>query len=1222
MDSHSHHGSCSTGEKKIDVQLGALQNSSAAQDSLPTRILAKSRNAPAESGHKSVYTVGMDVGSTTVKAVIVIAETDEIIWRDYQRHETKQPEKTLEFLQRMQDEVGIAPQNCRIFITGSGGGALANLIGAKFVQEVTAVSLAVEKLHPEVNSVIELGGQDAKIIVFKEDENTGRKKKIPSMNDKCAGGTGAVIDKINAKLKIPTEDLGNQGYTGVKLHPVAGKCGVFAETDINGLQKQGIPSDQLMASLFDAIVLQNLTVLTRGHTLRPHVLLLGGPNSFIRGMKEAWQQNIPKMWEERKVQLPEGAKPEELIKVPDNAQYFAAIGAIEFGKDEEPEVGTYMGTECLEDYILVGRQAEKVKSGSAGLSASDAELAEFKTQYTIPKFVGATFSTGQVVRGFIGIDGGSTSTKAVLLSESGEVLCKAYQLSNGNPIQDTIDMFAAIRGQVESQGARLEVLGVGTTGYAKDVLNDVLKADVALVETVAHTESALKFYKNPHVIVDVGGQDIKLIVLKDGRVKDFKLNTQCSAGNGYFLQGTAESLGYKVEQYADIAFSANTMPVFGYGCAVFMQSDIVNFQRQGWRGEEILAGLAAVLPKNIFLYVAGIPNLAKLGSRFILQGGTQKNLAAVKSEVDFIRSHFHGVDQEPEVIVHEHCGESGAIGAGVEALRLYKNGHRTSFIGPDAVQSIAYRTTRNENTRCYFCKNNCLRTFIDVSVGEMDKSSPLPVFKSKVPLQAGERRLIISTCEKGQVEDVNAMRGIKAGLDAVKTANPNFVDIAAREAWRSRNPQNVADLLPKSSWKAAAKKRIALMQARASHRVGMPRVLNMYLYAPMFSAYLESLGVQPENIIYSDFTTQEMYRTGAGRGAIDPCFPSKIGIPHVYNLIFQKHAKRPLNTIFFPMIDTLHQPLKNCNGSNACPTVTATPNAVKAAFTKESDIFRENGIQYLDPILNIHDLKLFGLQMFQTWGPILGLSEEENERAIQVAYKAFEDFDGDMRRRAREVLDTLERENRLGIVMLGRVYHHDPGLNHEIMEEFQKLGYPVFSQTYLPNDEDLLDRLFGEEVRSGAITHALDIRDVWKNAYSASTNQKIWAAKFTARHPNLVALEVSNFKCGHDAPIYNVIEGIIESSGTPYFAFKDLDENKPTGSIKIRVETIDYFLKRYREDLLKKVKAAKELEHQLVEYERSLRMSITKRSVDCDHAVISLTQLESEAHFSSASGDD
>jgi activator of 2-hydroxyglutaryl-CoA dehydratase len=187
--------------------------------------------------------IGLDVGSTTVKAVAIDAATDEMLWADYQRHETKQPEKTLEFLARLEADLQIAPANCRVFVTGSGGGNLAPHVGAKFVQEVTAVSLAVEKMHPEVNSVIELGGQDAKIIVFKADKETGRKKKIPSMNDKCAGGTGAVIDKINAKLRIPVDELGQQRYHGIKLHKVAGKCGVFAETDINGLQKEGTPSD-------------------------------------------------------------------------------------------------------------------------------------------------------------------------------------------------------------------------------------------------------------------------------------------------------------------------------------------------------------------------------------------------------------------------------------------------------------------------------------------------------------------------------------------------------------------------------------------------------------------------------------------------------------------------------------------------------------------------------------------------------------------------------------------------------------------------------------------------------------------------------------------------------------------------------------------------------------------------------------------------------------------
>src|SRR6202789_3992480 len=757
------------------------------------------------------FFVGLDVGSTTVKAIVVDAATDKTIWQDYQRHETRQPEKCLEFLRRMEADTGINPRNTRIFITGSGGGTIAEMVGAKFVQEVHAVSLAVEKLHPEVYSVIELGGQDAKIIVFKDDEETGRKKKIPSMNDKCAGGTGAVIDKINAKLKIPAAELANQAYHGIKLHKVAGKCGVFAETDINGLQKTGTPSNELMASLFEAIVLQNLSVLTRGHTLRPHVLLLGGPNGFIRGMREAWQTNIPRMWKERKVEIPEGVRPEDLIKVPENAQYFAALGSVEFGKDEDPVVGKYLGTDNLVYYIDYGRAEEKAISGGKGLVAEDAELVAFKSAYKKKKFIPAEFFPGQVVSGFIGIDGGSTSTKAVVLGKEGEILCKTYQLSNGNPIQDTIEMFEQLRKQIESKGATLDVLGVGTTGDRKDILRDVLNADVALVETVAHTESALKFYDDPHVIVDVGGQDIKIIILHKGRVKDFKLNTQCSAGNGYFLQSTAEGFGLNVKQYADLAFSAKSMPVFGYGCAVFMQSDIVNFQRQGWRAEEILAGLAAVLPKNVFLYVASIPNLAALGSRFVLQGGTQNNMAVVKAEVDFIRNSFRATGKQPEIIVHKNCGEWRASGAAQGRLRLWKNGQQTTFIGLEAVRKIEYRTTRNEETRCHFCKNDCLRTFIDIRTGPKDDKSFIPIQKvTKVPLMHGEQRLIIATCEKGLVEDVNDMKGIKAGIDEIKDKYPNFVVFAGDEVFRPVNAKSVADAVPVSTfWKKADKERVA-----------------------------------------------------------------------------------------------------------------------------------------------------------------------------------------------------------------------------------------------------------------------------------------------------------------------------------------------------------------------------------------------------------------------------
>ncbi len=1130
--------------------------------------------------------VGLDVGSTTVKSVVVNLTNQEIVWSDYQRHDTKQPEKCLEFLKRMEADTGIKTGETRVFITGSGGGGVAPHIGAKFVQEVNAVSLAVEHLYPECGSVVELGGQDAKIIIFKEDPETGRKKKIPSMNDKCAGGTGAVIDKINAKLRIPAEDLCKMGYYDLKLHPVAGKCGVFAETDINGLQKSGVPPNELMASLFEAIIQQNLAVLTRGNTLRPVVLLLGGPNTYIVGMRDCWQHNIPKVWEERNFPLPEGKDPKELIRVPENAQYFAALGCVRYGIDEDEGIGIYQGCEKLEWYINVGRLEEKKKGGSAGLYKTQDELNEFKERYQPKKFVPCTFQRGEHVKAFMGIDGGSTSTKAVLVNDQGEVMVKCYQLSKGNPLEDTMEMFANLRKQVEDQGATLELLGVGSTGYAKDILRDVLNADVAIVETVAHTEAALHFYPKADVICDVGGQDIKLIILQDGRVKDFKLNTQCSAGNGYFLQSTCVGFGHDVKQYADLAFAAKAMPMFGYGCAVFMQSDIVDFQRQGWKPEEIMAGLANVLPKNIWLYVSQIPNLASLGDTFVLQGGTQHNLAAVKSQVDFIESRFKDKGQKPNVIVHEHCGESGAIGAALEVRRLYARGMRTKFIGFDAVANITYVTHRSEDTRCYFCKNKCLRTFIDVQITGADESWK----KSKIPIAKDVKRLIVgNSCEKGLVEDVNDMREIKKGLDAMKKDNPNMAEVGARTVFKSYAPPLAADPLPKRAFTARTKRRAELMARRKNLRIGIPRILNMYTVNPIFSAYFEALGIPAENLIYSDYTSEQLYKEGAKRGAIDPCFPSKVGIPHVHNLLYVHHKKKPLDIIFCPMIDDLPTDLKFAQSHRACPTVTTTPEAVKAAFTKEGNVFKENNILFLDTFVTPAKPALLAKQLYDEFVDILGLSWEESLRAAEAGHQAQEAFMRNLRTQGKEILRQLEEEDRIGIVLLARPYHNDPGINHEIMEEFQKIGYPVLTLQSLPVDDEATYPLFEEDLRLGAIEHPMDIRDVWKNSYSENTSQKVWAAKFTARHPNLVALELSSFKCGHDAPIYTVVEETVTKSGTPYFSFKDIDENKPTGSIKIRVETIGYFLKRYREDIVYRKQKGAEIDAKLKELETRLR---------------------------------
>jgi predicted CoA-substrate-specific enzyme activase len=1138
---------------------------------IETHVARPARRAPGDPSPAPVFAgtaaypqgllVGLDVGSTTVKFVVVDPVADEILCRDYQRHETRQPEKCLEMLNAIITHFPGLPTNAfRVFVTGSGGAAVGARIGARFVQEVNAVSLAVERLHPDVQSVVELGGQDAKIIVFTTDEATGRKRKSPSMNDKCAGGTGAVIDKVTAKLGIAAADLCTMGYAGLKLHPVAGKCGVFAETDINGLQTQGVPAAELMASLFESIVQQNLAVLTRGHTLRPRVLLLGGPNCYITGLQECWRRNLAAVWDERGVEYDKHVPLEQLVLVPADAQYFAAIGAVEFAKSEltdSPDIGVFRGVGALEWYLTAGRVEEKQAAGGTGLWSTREELDAFRARYTPAAWVTPSVAKRSVVRAFMGVDGGSTSTKAVLLDEEKNVIATSYRLSKGNPIADTMDVVGDLQRTIEGQGATLAILGVGTTGYAKDVLKDVLRADVALVETVAHTQAGLHFYPDTDVIVDVGGQDIKLIVLTNGQVKDFKLNTQCSAGNGQFLQSTAQAFGYSVEEFADVAFSAQSMPDFGYGCAVFMQSDIVDFQRQGWAPNEIMAALCDVLPKNIWLYVSQIPGLAKLGRRFVLQGGTQHNLAAVKAQVDFIESRFRGMTERPEVVVHRFCGEAGAIGCAVEAHRLHaERGHRTTFIGLDRVQTISFTSTRSEETRCFFCKNTCLRTFIDVQTGGTGQ------------------RLIIATCEKGTVEDVEAMKEIKAGLDSVGDANPNFVALASRAAFTPAGVAPVSDpiLAPAQRfWPRSprAEARAALAARRAQIRVGMPRALSMYSLGPWFMAYFESLGLLARNLVWSDYTSDELFKAGAKRGAIDPCFPSKIGIPHVHNLLYGKHTvERPLDFIFFPMVDSLPTFIDGVVDSRSCPTVTTTPESVKAAFTKESDLFAERRVRYLDTFLNFAEPALLARQMYGEFQDKLGLSPEENARACQAAWTHLHTVGQRLRSNARRVLDRLEATDQIGMVLLSRPYHHDPGVCHGIPAEFQRLGIPVFTAEALPRDADLLERLFGDEVRAGAMRSALSIDDAWKNSYSENMNRKVWAAKYAARHPNLVALELSSFKCGHDAPIYSVVEEIIERSGTPYFCFKDIDENKPTGAIRLRVETIAYFLRRHRERLV------------------------------------------------------
>jgi predicted CoA-substrate-specific enzyme activase len=716
---------------------------------------------------------GLDVGSTTCKYVLATPRGN-VLAQEYERHNTRQAEKILQFLTMLESTHGFTPGRDRVFFTGSGAGIIAPLVGGKVVQEVVAVAAAVDKLHPSVRFVSEIGGEDMKTIFF-QGEGSARSKQV-LMQSACSGGTGTFIEKTARKLEIAPETLSRMGYSGYPLHKISSKCGIFAEADANTLLKAGVPVEEIIASLFEAVVYQNLATLTRGNTPMPEILLLGGPNLFFKGLQEAWRHHLGKVWKERKVAISDDRDVSSLIRVPDNALYYAALGCVEVGLRENAASGLYTGHERLQYWIEEGQYEEKKKMGRGGLCKDDADLSTFKAKYEKskaaapgPQVAVSSTSLGPIV---LGCDFGSTTAKAVCMSPEKELLFSCYALSKGNPIEDAKSLFRQVRAVVSDK----DVIALALTGYGKDLLKGILGADCPVVETIAHASAGLHFFPDADCICDVGGVDVKIMLLNNGAVTDFRLNSQCSSGNGAFLQGIAERFNIPMGDMADGAFQARAMPQLSMGCGVFLQSDIVNQQRKGWQAEEILAGLCAILPLNVWIYAGGLNNLQQVGRKYILQGGTHRNLAVVKTQVDFILNKV----PDAEVVVHPYSGEAGAIGAGLVALDWWNNGGRTMFRGFDAIEKLTYKTATSPDTVCHWCPVNCQRSFIDVALLE-GKGRPW----SKVPLATGWERVIVNnSCPKGLVEDLTEMKVIKAGIEKTKNAFPNIADMVRQEGFR------------------------------------------------------------------------------------------------------------------------------------------------------------------------------------------------------------------------------------------------------------------------------------------------------------------------------------------------------------------------------------------------------------------------------------------------------
>ncbi len=789
--------------------------------------------------------LGIDIGSITVKLVAWDPDAGALLWSGYRRHHARQQETTLTLLEEVRKALNL-PADVPVAVTGSGAQEASEQQGFPYVQEVNALMRAVRTLHPEVRSIIELGGEDAKMVSIDLLEN-GEARLFPVMNEKCAAGTGSMIDRMTARMGLSSEQATEIEYVPGKRHPIAAKCGVFAETDVVGLLKNGVAREELLRALFEAIVQQNLSTLARGRTPMPRVLLLGGPHCYYSGLVQCWRHRLAEIWQTRG--LSSDCEFGDAVVVPEHALFLPAIGAVlDFMASGSP-VQDFTG---VEERLRQATTRTISKLPSQIAFSSDAERESFTREFTPAAFIAPDLSGRGIVLAHLGIDCGSTSVKAVLLGEDYTVLRRQFAFATHDPIADARRMIQSLRESVTGQGAELVIESLGTTGYAKDILAAAFRADIAVVETVAHTESVHRYFPHADVVCDVGGQDIKVMLLQQGGVADFRLNTQCSAGTGYFLQSVAQRFDTSIYDFAEEALSAQFAPEFSAGCTIFLQSDIVNFMRAGYTPAEIMAGVTQVLPLNVWVYAARLYDLPAAGSVFVLQGGTQRNLAAVRAQVQYIREAFRDSGRQPEIHVHPHPAEAGAIGCALLAARTAGE-CSSGWIGFDALDALEYSAEQSEETRCRGCGNHCARTVLHL--GSSVESA------GQAHADSQDESIIIAPCERGRAADAEEQRRVRAKDKKRELSAPNYARLLESTVF---SPSRIAAELRSM----LGREEVALegTSSASTRSVCIPRVMNFHSYAPMFIAWFLAMGFRKNDIHISPRTTthDEQQRHGAG----------------------------------------------------------------------------------------------------------------------------------------------------------------------------------------------------------------------------------------------------------------------------------------------------------------------------------------------------------------------
>ena len=615
---------------------------------------------------KELYTLGIDIGSTTVK-IAILDENNHVAFSDYERHFANIQETLSELLGKALKELGEI--NVSPVITGSGGLTLAKHLGSPFVQEVIAVSTALEADAPQTDVAIELGGEDAKIIYF-EGGNVEQR-----MNGVCAGGTGSFIDQMASLLQTDAMGLNEYAKSYKALYSIAARCGVFAKTDIQPLINDGASKEDLSASIFQAVVNQTISGLACGKPIRGHVAFLGGPLHFLSELKAAFIRTLK--------------LDDEHIIAPEHSHLFAAIGSA-LNSNKDLNISLLDMQKRLEGKIKMEFEVERMEP----LFASENEYAEFTARHNQHK-VPVNDLSSYKGKAFLGIDAGSTTTKAALVGEDGTLLYSFYHNNEGDPLGTTIHAIKDIYNKIPEG---VEISYSCSTGYGEALIKAALLLDEGEVETVSHYYAASYFEPEVDCILDIGGQDMKCIKIKNQTVDSVQLNEACSSGCGSFIETFAKSLNYTVRDFAKEALFAKNPIDLGTRCTVFMNSKVKQAQKEGAEVSDISAGLAYSVIKNALFKVIKVSDASELGKHIVVQGGTFYNNAVLRSLEKIA---------DCEVVRPDIAGIMGAFGAALIARERYSECKQTTMLPIDEIEKLEYRTTM---TKCIGCTNNCRLT--------------------------------------------------------------------------------------------------------------------------------------------------------------------------------------------------------------------------------------------------------------------------------------------------------------------------------------------------------------------------------------------------------------------------------------------------------------------------------------------------------------------------------